>query len=40
MIPAGAAAPSALQTVTALEFNVWQHGDPDVFVYELPLAHH
>ena len=41
MIPAGGATPGGLlQTVTALEFNVWQHGDPDVFVYELPLEHH
>jgi len=23
-----------LQTVTALEFDVWRHGEPDVFVYE------
>lgn len=35
MIPAGDGAPTALlQTVTALEFDVWRHGEPDVFVYE------
>jgi GNAT superfamily N-acetyltransferase len=26
-----------LETVTALEFDVWRHGDPDVFVYERPV---
>jgi hypothetical protein len=23
--------------VTALEFDVWRHGEPDVFVYEHPV---
>lgn len=35
MIPASDDPPTALlQTVTALEFDVWRHGEPDVFVYE------
>jgi GNAT superfamily N-acetyltransferase len=35
MIPAGQAAHTdLLETVTALEFDVWRHGEPDVFVYE------
>jgi len=35
MIPAGDDVSTALlQTVTALEFDVWRHGEPDVFVYE------
>ena len=35
MIPAGQAVhTNLLETVTGLEFDVWQHGEPDVFVYE------
>ncbi len=26
-----------LESLTALEFDVWRHGDPDVFVYERPV---
>jgi GNAT superfamily N-acetyltransferase len=38
MIPAGQAAHTdLLETVTALEFDVWRHGEPDVFVYERPV---
>ena len=38
MIPARQEAHTALlESVTALEFNVWRHGDPDVFVYERPV---
>ncbi|MCX6084013.1 MAG: GNAT family N-acetyltransferase [Caldiserica bacterium] len=35
MIPAGQAVhTNLLETVTGLEFDVWRHGEPDVFVYE------
>lgn len=35
MIPAHQAVHTALlESLTALEFNVWRHGEPDVFVYE------
>jgi len=35
MVPAGNGIHTALlETVTALEFDVWRHGEPDVFVYE------
>jgi GNAT superfamily N-acetyltransferase len=35
MIPAGQAIhTNLLETVTGLEFDVWRHGEPDVFVYE------
>ncbi|RIE15635.1 GNAT family N-acetyltransferase [Candidatus Cryosericum septentrionale] len=38
MIPAGQAVhTNLLETVTALEFDVWRHGEPDVFVYERPV---
>jgi hypothetical protein len=38
MIPAGQAVHTDfLETVTALEFDVWRHGEPDVFVYERPV---
>ncbi len=38
MIPASQAAHTGLlETVTALEFDVWRHGEPDVFVYERPV---
>jgi len=38
MIPAGKAIhTNLLETVTALEFDVWRHGEPDVFVYERPV---
>jgi len=38
MIPAGQAVHTdLLETVTALEFDVWRHGEPDVFVYERPV---
>jgi RimJ/RimL family protein N-acetyltransferase len=38
MIPTGQEAhQTLLETVTALEFDVWRHGDPDVFVYERPV---
>jgi GNAT superfamily N-acetyltransferase len=35
MIPAGQAVhTNLLETVTGLEFDVWRHGEPDVFVFE------
>ncbi|HWQ22454.1 MAG TPA: GNAT family N-acetyltransferase [Clostridia bacterium] len=35
MVPAGQAVhTNLLETVTGLEFDVWRHGEPDVFVYE------
>jgi RimJ/RimL family protein N-acetyltransferase len=35
MIPADQSAhTNLLETVTGLEFDVWRHGEPDVFVYE------
>jgi GNAT superfamily N-acetyltransferase len=35
MIPAGQSVHTdLLETVTGLEFDVWHHGEPDVFVYE------
>ncbi len=35
MIPAGQAVhTNLLETLTGLEFDVWRHGEPDVFVYE------
>ncbi|MFA4932399.1 MAG: GNAT family N-acetyltransferase [Caldisericia bacterium] len=35
MIPAGQTVhTNLLETVTGLEFDVWRHGEPDVFVYE------
>jgi ribosomal protein S18 acetylase RimI-like enzyme len=35
MIPAGQSVHTdLLETVTGLEFDVWRHGEPDVFVYE------
>lgn len=38
MIPAGQTVHTGLlETVTALEFDVWRHGEPDVFVYERPV---
>jgi hypothetical protein len=38
MIPAGQAVHTdLLETVIALEFDVWRHGEPDVFVYERPV---
>ncbi|MCE5193799.1 MAG: GNAT family N-acetyltransferase [Candidatus Cryosericum sp.] len=41
MIPAGDEGSTALlQTVTGLEFNVWRHGEPDVFVYEREVEQH
>jgi hypothetical protein len=26
-----------LEALIALEFDVWRHGEPDVFVYERPV---
>jgi hypothetical protein len=38
MVPACKGIHTALlETVTALEFDVWRHGEPDVFVYERPV---
>ncbi|MHB8106381.1 MAG: GNAT family N-acetyltransferase [Candidatus Cryosericum sp.] len=37
MIPASKGTHTALlETVTALDFDVWRHGEPDVFVFERP----
>jgi GNAT superfamily N-acetyltransferase len=41
MIPAGQSVhTNLLETVTALEFDVWRHGEPDVFIYERAVEQH
>lgn len=41
MVPAGQTVhTNLLETVTGLEFDVWRHGEPDVFVYEHEVEQH